>query len=302
MTINSITVGVDGSDLSNEALRWAVDLAASVGATVRAASTWEMPLITKVPITSDSLPTPEWMENQCREMLAGSIAAAPQSVEIEPIVVEGPPGRTVVAEAKSSDLLVLGRTGRGRRHGFARLEEIVLGSTARYSVHHAHGPVVTVPHSSRWHDPEHALVGLDGSQSSLEALRWTVENLPASTRITAIRAWLPWRAPWTLANGVPDEAAVLEIVRDETQTWIDDALSETPTDRDRLVEIKVVVGRAGNALCDATESGEGPDRVGLVVVGERGRTGVAERVLGSTTDHVVRNAACPVVVIPEGVR
>lgn len=56
--------------------------------------------------------------------------------------------------------------------------------------------------------------------------------------------------------------------------------------------VMVVRGDAGPAVCAlATELS-----ARAIVVGTRGRGGVKRAVLGSVSDHIVRNAPCPVVV------
>lgn len=52
-------------------------------------------------------------------------------------------------------------------------------------------------------------------------------------------------------------------------------------------------GDAGPAIVEAAEA-EGVD---LVVVGRRGRNRVERFVLGSVSDHVVRHATCPVLIV-----
>jgi nucleotide-binding universal stress UspA family protein len=55
---------------------------------------------------------------------------------------------------------------------------------------------------------------------------------------------------------------------------------------------EILVGDAGEAVCDfATEVA-----ANVVVVGTRGRGGFKRALLGSVSDHVVRNAPCSVVV------
>ena len=55
---------------------------------------------------------------------------------------------------------------------------------------------------------------------------------------------------------------------------------------------QVVNGSPGPAICDlATELG-----AEAIVLGSRGRGGIKRAVLGSVSDHVLRNAPCPVVV------
>ena len=41
------------------------------------------------------------------------------------------------------------------------------------------------------------------------------------------------------------------------------------------------------------------NNIDLIVIGMRRRTGLARLLLGSTTEHVVRHAPCPVMVIRE---
>lgn len=52
-------------------------------------------------------------------------------------------------------------------------------------------------------------------------------------------------------------------------------------------------GEPGPSIVDAADS-EGAD---LIIVGSRGRSRVERLVLGSVSDHVVRNAHCPVLIV-----
>ena len=55
-------------------------------------------------------------------------------------------------------------------------------------------------------------------------------------------------------------------------------------------------GDPGRALCDlAAERG-----ATVIVAGSRGRGGLKRAVLGSVSDHLVRNAPCPVLVLRAG--
>jgi nucleotide-binding universal stress UspA family protein len=58
----------------------------------------------------------------------------------------------------------------------------------------------------------------------------------------------------------------------------------------------VWLGEAGPSVVAAAEA-EGAD---LIVVGSHGRAGVARLLLGSVSDHVIRHASCPVLVVPPG--
>lgn len=61
-------------------------------------------------------------------------------------------------------------------------------------------------------------------------------------------------------------------------------------------ETRIVVGPAGPAICDlASELG-----ATAILIGSRGHGGLRRAVLGSVSDHVVRNAPCPVLVTGGG--
>ncbi|MET0146931.1 MAG: universal stress protein [Ilumatobacteraceae bacterium] len=61
-------------------------------------------------------------------------------------------------------------------------------------------------------------------------------------------------------------------------------------------ETVVLQGSAGAALCDLATSLP----ASTIVLGTRGRGGLRRAVLGSVSDHVVRNAPCPVVISGAG--
>jgi nucleotide-binding universal stress UspA family protein len=52
-------------------------------------------------------------------------------------------------------------------------------------------------------------------------------------------------------------------------------------------------GDPGPSIVDAAEA----ERADLVVIGSRGRNRVERAVLGSVSDHVIRNARCPVLIV-----
>ncbi|NHC34071.1 universal stress protein [Scytonema millei] len=59
------------------------------------------------------------------------------------------------------------------------------------------------------------------------------------------------------------------------------------------VEFDCRVGNPGSAICDAAKEW-GAD---LIVLGRRGYKGITEVLLGSVSNHVVRNAHCSVLII-----
>ena len=128
------------------------------------------------------------------------------------------------------------------------------------------------------------VVGVDGSPSSQQALRWAARQ----ARLTG--AELHAVAVWDYPTG----ALVLEDVDwfGITGKSLDDAITASldPDEADR-VQRSVLRGYPVRVLLDAAADAD------LLVVGCRGRGGMAGMLLGSVSQHVVTHARCPVVVM-----
>jgi nucleotide-binding universal stress UspA family protein len=141
-----IVVGVDGSDGSREALRWAIRQAELTGAELDVVTAWEYPAFFGwAPVGVDSADFAKIAE----ETLSGALSEAfgaerPGWVSAQ--VHEGYPADVLVKAAEGADLLVVGCRGYG---GFT---DALLGSVSTYCVHHAHGPVTVIrPAGHRQH-------------------------------------------------------------------------------------------------------------------------------------------------------
>lgn len=62
-----------------------------------------------------------------------------------------------------------------------------------------------------------------------------------------------------------------------------------------FIEAEYEVGDAGHLVCEAAQEWEAD----LVVIGRRGRSGLAEALLGSVSNYVIHHAPCSVLVIQE---
>jgi nucleotide-binding universal stress UspA family protein len=137
-----IVVGVDGSECSRSALRFALEEAHVRRTKLRIAVVWHVPLAA---YGAGWAPPPpgltEDAEIAAGEVLAEALELAKANgadLEIEPVLREGQPANVLVEEAASADLLVVGSRGWG---GF---RELMLGSVSQQCAHHAHCPVVIV--------------------------------------------------------------------------------------------------------------------------------------------------------------
>jgi nucleotide-binding universal stress UspA family protein len=134
------------------------------------------------------------------------------------------------------------------------------------------------------------VVGVDGSSSSEEALRWALGQAERTGQ--PVEAVISWSVPVTY-GGMGGAAAITAF------DWEDDATStlkdtvakavDSP-DADRVSQ-RVVMGPPAQVLLDAAADAD------LLVVGSRGRGGFKGLLLGSVSQEVVARAACPVVVV-----
>jgi nucleotide-binding universal stress UspA family protein len=140
-TSYKVVVGVDGSDGSKAALRWAVEEARARGGTVFAVHAWEVPPMAYASFAAVPDLTPHEMEKLGDETARETISSVIGDDVSVPVIVElreGHATRALVEASADADLLVVGTRGRG---GFAGL---LLGSISTYAVHHATCPVVVV--------------------------------------------------------------------------------------------------------------------------------------------------------------
>jgi nucleotide-binding universal stress UspA family protein len=189
-----------------------------------------------------------------------------------------------------SDLLVIGTHGRG---GFSRL---FFGSVAEKVIRTAPCAVLTVPPGAVAPlSPvlfARILCPIDYCPSSLKALDCAVDLARvANGRVTALHA-LEYMEPEEPCQQV--DAAI----RRHRQRILDDARAQlhSLTARpafDGCVEEALVIARAYKAILERAAR----DGVELIVMGAQGRGGVELMFYGSTTQHVVRAATCPVLTV-----
>jgi nucleotide-binding universal stress UspA family protein len=144
----AIVVGVDGSDASAEALRWALDEARLRFAPLVAVHAWSF--VAAQPIGDPgmlAMPAGDLAgqldaENEAARGALDAIVAealgADAGVEVEKRLVEGDAGDALVAASASAELLVVGS------HGRSGFKAALLGSVSRHVVSHAACPVVVV--------------------------------------------------------------------------------------------------------------------------------------------------------------
>ncbi len=133
-----IVVGIDGSDASKHALRWAVGQAELSGAELVALTAWHLPEMYGYVSRDYDVDAANMLEGVLKEVLE-----PPPAVTVRSRVVEGRAASVLIEASKDADLVVLGTRGRG---GF---EGMLLGSVSQHTVQHAACPVVVVPRAEK---------------------------------------------------------------------------------------------------------------------------------------------------------
>ncbi|MBC9715915.1 universal stress protein [Streptomyces sp. TRM66268-LWL] len=138
------------------------------------------------------------------------------------------------------------------------------------------------------------IVGVDGSEASLAALRWSAAKARLlGAPLVAVHAWLPagpHRAPYAPSSGLPTaEQEHMRALRTLDATVA--RLAEVDPDAQVLALLDqgpaatVLLRRARHAL--------------LLALGRRAREDVMLPALGAVARECVRHAVCPVVTVPD---
>jgi nucleotide-binding universal stress UspA family protein len=224
---------------------------------------------------------------------------ADASAELERIVAESgvaarrviagdpSPARALhhVAEEEDADLLVVGSTHRGQ------IGRVLVGGVTAGVLHHAPCPVAVAPlgYAEAAAQPKTIAVGFDGGKEAKEALHLAgalAKAFGAQVRIlsavtTPIHATTvgAYEADW-----LSEAEEGCRVDADLAKQTLEHMGVQSSTD--------VVVGLAVDELVELSHD------VDLIVVGSRGWGPVRRLLLGSTSERLVREAACPVIAVP----
>ncbi len=278
-----VVVGVDGSDGSAIALRWALDHADQLGDIE--------PVMTFVSgpfeygfdqVDGSDWPGEPYRSESVLRMQAFLQSHAPALVD-SAVVIEHRAGPGLVKAAAASELLVVGTRGWNDR------VDLSVGSVGAYCARHATVPIALIPHHvPARQDHLDVVVGFDGSPHAHHALRWTLTHLRRSARVTAVGAFTddtvigevlappPGNAEATARAEL--EAGVMTVLR---------GLSVHPA-----VELAVLPGDPRAVLRTVSDDAD------LLVVGSRGH-GVLDRLLlGSVASALAHHPTVPTIVVP----
>lgn len=275
--VERIVVGVDGSASAAAALRWAVDEAGRHDATVVAVLAWSY-LDQRQEGKSEPF-DPSYGEDDARDQLRTSIESVAPRLSIEQHVVCDLPAPALLEAGSDADLLVVGARGLG---GFKGL---LLGSVSERVLEHAPCPVAVVRVDEPQRPDRPVLVGVDGSETSIEALRWAARvAVVRGAPLHVVHAWQIPVAAFPMEQGVRAVESAARGVLDAALA--DPALAglEVEGHMPCLGAVQAVLEYAGPAS--------------LIVVGSRGLGRFGRALLGSTSRQLAHHTPCPIVVIP----
>lgn len=135
-------------------------------------------------------------------------------------------------------------------------------------------------------NPPFIVVGVDGSETSANALRW------AAAQAEATGAALHVVAVWTMPTGYGWGPDVSNLdLEGEARNGLDRTVAQVLGDKPRVPLVaRVEHGPAAQVLVAASRD------AALLVVGSRGRGGFTGLLLGSVSQHCAQSAACPVLI------
>jgi nucleotide-binding universal stress UspA family protein len=295
--IEGIVVGVDGSQQSKCALRWAEREAVRRGSVLNIVSAYTIPVFAASSMDAgystldDDLIRggAEDIVRQARADLEGSTAT------IRTYIESGDPSGVLLDLSQDAELVVVGTRGRG---GFVGR---LLGSVSAALPAHSKCPTVVVPLAMAKEqedagaavasDRNCIVVGVDGSDRARSAVLAAADAAMAgSLTLRLICAVPPMGAALAWMPATVDQEAVLEDVRYQMSVGTKWLASHYP---DLKMETDVVSGPPVEVLIRESEHAV------LTVTGSRGRGGFTGMLLGSTSQGVLHHSKGPVMVVPD---
>ena len=299
-SISRILCPVDFSDASTHAVEQAGAIAGWYKARLTALHVYTpifMP-VPGLPAPADRVPDSE-LERVRDETTSLFRVAVAAGIDVDVMVDVGGPAIHILKRAASVpvDLIVMGT------HGASGFEHLILGSVTEKVLRKATCPVLTVPpraHATSTFPFKRVLCAVDCSEWSSAALDLALSLAQESGAALALLNVLEW--PWDeppptlFAELPPDRASALAefrryLVKGATSR-LESLVSAAVRDR-CAVTARVSHGKPYVEILRVAAD----DGADLIVMGVHGRKPIDLAVFGSTTNHVVRRATCPVLTL-----
>ena len=299
-----VLVGVDGSDNSRHAFMTAVTMAKEHNCSIRVVGAYSVPVIPHrhAPKISDDRhrsighSTQDLLEEYADEAREAGVDASAQAIE-------GDAGEVLAEASRYSRLAVVGKRGRNR------LASRLLGTVSGALAARSHCPVLVVPlpdaglsegapgtedaqgPSSEAQQTQpgfenEIVVGIDRDSSALPVAEVAAHAAELSGRRLAFVSAVPADAGSSRGAAADGGYRAYADHLDEVTQAV------TESSGGLISRLQLVEGSAADVLLDAARS------AALIVVGNRGRGGLAGRLLGSVSRSVLNQAGSPVLIVP----
>jgi nucleotide-binding universal stress UspA family protein len=286
--MSKIIVGVDESPGSADAIALASTLAGMTGAKLMLVNVYPYDVH---PSRALNYEFESYLRQDSLELLERLRKAhGDDTVETKAVPnPSSPHGLHELAEKLDAGLIVVGSTHTGRAG------RVLPGSTAERLLHGSPCPVAVAPKGYAHEtaaEPRIIGCGYDGSPAARQALE-TAHRLAAATgaRLRVIRACPPLAFDEPPMKGVPmGGISYNDKLRDRAAQELDEAMAQLEGESPR--EQFFAVGRPAEILAEASED------LDLLVLGSRGYGPLHSVLVGGVAGRVVREAACPVIVLP----
>jgi nucleotide-binding universal stress UspA family protein len=299
-----VLVGVDGSDNSRHAFMTAVTMAKERNCSIRVVGAYSVPVIPHrhAPKISDDRhrsighSTQDLLEEYADEAREAGVDASAQAIE-------GDAGEVLAEASRYSRLAVVGKRGRNR------LASRLLGTVSGALAADSHCPVLVVPlpdaglsegapgtedaqgPSSETQQTQpgfenEIVVGIDRDSSALPVAEVAAHAAELSGRRLAFVSVVPADAGSSRGAAADGGYRAYADHLDEVTQAV------TESSGGLISRLQLVEGSAADVLLDAARS------AALIVVGNRGRGGLAGRLPGSVSRSVLNQAGSPVLIVP----
>ena len=305
--ITRILCPIDFSDYSRHALDHAVAVARSYDSTITLLHVCSVVPVAAyapgTPILPSVVLTPADRDELLASMRRFAEDEAGSGLPIQLEICEGNAAVEILARASAmpSDLIVMGTHGRS---GFERL---VLGSVTERVLRKAACPVLSVPRHVRDAVPalpvlfKDILCAIDFSDCSINALNYAMSLAQeADARLTVLHVIelfpeLPADMTETVQGGPRNLTEYVAAVEQDRRARLKAAVPESVRTY-CAVETVLATGKPYREILRVAME----QHSDLVVIGVHGRGATDLLFFGSTTQHVVRQATCPVLTLRRG--
>jgi len=301
MKVERILCPVDFSEFSQRALERAVRLAGWFEAEITVvhvipANPWILPADAGVPSVMVPADLLRVQRQEAAEELERFVTPCRgEGVRIHTRLLDGDPSREIQAAATvlPADLLVIGTHGRG---GF---EHLLLGSVTEKLLRRATCPVLTVGNTpARAEGPlfRRILCALDLTEASsrtLEVAMSLAEENMARVTLLHVLEGLPGEGKRS-RHALPEVSRLREELRKEAEERLHESVPAAARDFCSVNE-RVEEGVPWREVLQVA----GEVDAELIVIGAHSRGALDRMFFGSTANQVVRQAACPVLVVRE---